>query len=602
VIEVAVMDPRLDLKWWKILQQLDFAFQPIVNVHTGMAYGFEALLRGWDKAGFTSIQHVFDSAFSDQQLYGVDLALRSLAMDKFLQTGFHTSTKLFYNLDNRVLAMPDYSPGNTIKLCYEKGLSPTSICFELSERHILDCYDEPIEILEAYKKQQYRIAIDDFGSGYSGLQLLYQAEPDIVKLDRFFIQTLQADAKKKLFLTHLVNMAHVMGILVIAEGVETEEEFYACRDIGCELVQGYLIQRPTQNVEDLMVKYPLVEKFIQKNRRYHPNTKELIYQHTEKIEAVSIEEPVLSTLDIFRKDTNLSFIPMVNEASEPLGILREKDLRSYIFSPVGISLLQNTSFKSQNLDFLTRVPIVEIYTRIEKILELYTMAKDVDAILLTENGKYLGVLNSRTLIQIFNEKQLNEARDQNPLSRLPGNTVISEYLMEVLNTSNGSTLLVYFDFNNFKPFNDTYGFRQGDRVILLFADLLREASIVNRWFVGHIGGDDFFMGVSCHRTQEIEEHLSKVHSLIDKFAEDVRAFYPKKDRDRGSILAKDRNGRWKRFPLLTVSACAVCIKQGKKEAHSLFSIDSISERIALLKAEAKKSRIFLVVDSSCQEE
>lgn len=595
------MDPKLDLKWWKVLEQLDFALQPIVSVHTGMVYGFEALLRNWDQAGFTSIQDVFDKAFGDQQLYGVDLTLRSIAMDKFLLTGFHKSKKLFYNLDNRVLTMPDYSPGNTVELCSQKGLSPTSICFELSERHMLDCYDEPIEILEAYKKQQFRVAIDDFGSGYSGLQLLYQSEPDIVKLDRFFIDAIQGDAKKKLFVTHLVNMAHVMGILVIAEGVETVEELYTCRDIGCDLIQGYLIQRPTQKVEELMAKYPLVENLIQKNRRYRLNTKDLIYQYLEKIEVVSIEQPVLSTLEIFRRYTNLSFIPMVNEASEPLGILREKDLRSYIFSPVGISLLQNTSFKSQNLDFLTRVPIVEIYTRIEKILELYTMAKDVDAILLTENGKYLGVLNSRTLIQIFNEKQLNEARDQNPLSKLPGNMIIHEYLMEVLNTSNGDTLLVYFDFNNFKPFNDTYGFRQGDRVILLFADLLREGAVLNRWFVGHIGGDDFFLGASCHQPQEIEGHLSKVRSLMDKFAEDVKAFYLKKDQDRGSIVAKDRNGRWKRFPLLTVSACAICVKQNKEE-EGLFSIDSISERIALLKAEAKKNRTGLVVDPSCREE
>lgn len=88
---------------------------------------------------------------------------------------------------------------------------------------------------------------------------------------------------------------------------------------------------------------------------------------------------------------------------------------------------------------------------------------------------------------------------------------------------------------------------------------------------------------------------------MDKFAEDVKAFYLKKDQDRGSIVAKDRNGRWKRFPLLTVSACAICVKQNKEE-EGLFSIDSISERIALLKAEAKKNRTGLVVDPSCREE
>ena len=87
-------------KWLTRLSKLDYAFQPIVNIHTGNAFGFEALLRCWEAAGFDSIGDVFDCAYQDGVLHQVDLFLRRKAIGKFAEFKGHRHIKLFYNLDN----------------------------------------------------------------------------------------------------------------------------------------------------------------------------------------------------------------------------------------------------------------------------------------------------------------------------------------------------------------------------------------------------------------------------------------------------------------------------------------------------------------------
>ena len=173
--------------WERAVNQLDYAYQPIINGYTGEVFGYEALLRNWEAAGYSGIHDVFDSAFREKALYTLDLALRKKAIWKLGNLEGAEQKCLFYNLDNRVLEMPDYSPGNTLELLHETGITKSHFYFELSERHEISSYEETVHILEQYKGQNFRIAIDDYGSGYSGMQLLYHCEPDIIKIDRFFI-------------------------------------------------------------------------------------------------------------------------------------------------------------------------------------------------------------------------------------------------------------------------------------------------------------------------------------------------------------------------------------------------------------------------------
>ena len=202
---------------------------------------------------------------------------------------------------------------------------------------------------------------------------------------------------------------------------------------------------------------------------------------------------------------------------------------------------------------------------------------------MVDNMRYVGFLSAKALLRIINEKNLALARDQNPLTRLPGNTRIYEFVSQALASRTDASVLIYFDFDNFKPFNDTYGFRAGDRAIQLFADLLQREMRREDQFVGHIGGDDFFVGV---RNGDLSSACTLATSVATRFAEDVRSLYDATDRDRGYIFAKGRRGRRHRFPLLSVSAAVLAITQSAEHG----SMDSVLSAISTLKKVAKDSR------------
>ena len=574
-----------DEEWGKCVALVDYAFQPIINIHTGVCYGVEALLRGQDCAGFQSIESFFDTAYSDTCLFGVDLLLREKALRKFSTIDFHRQIKLFYNVDNRVLLMPDYSPGFTSELLEGFGLSQNSVCFEISERHELVFCRETTEAFNAYKQQAYKIAIDDFGTGFSGLRLLYHSEPDFIKIDRFFIAGIETDPKKRLFVSNVIKLAHVLGAQVIAEGVETEKEFYVCHDMGCDFVQGYLVQAPTRQVDDLVYRYEAIAAFNRKNRRRTSSDERLIYSKMEYLEPISYPEHTVHYLfDAFRKHKSATYLPVVNRNREPLGIVNEKELKEYVYSPYGKDLLKNQRLGMTVLNFITKTPVAEITTEVEKILEICTMNKTCEAIIVTENGRYIGYLSMLALLNVLNEKNLAVARDQNPLTKLPGNTIINSHIAGCLEEKGRGHLFVYFDFDNFKPFNDIYGFRRGDRAILLFSDILKEVSHMHQMFVGHIGGDDFFASVGIGE-DEGEQYLAVVRRIVKKFREDAVNLYDDEAKKAGYVVAKNREGEPVKVPLLTVSAAVLIACEGAAP----YGLEGIAREIAALKHRAKKT-------------
>ncbi|WP_345975031.1 EAL domain-containing protein [Sulfurimonas sp. HSL3-7] len=234
------------------IKALDFAFQPIVDIHTREIYAVEALLRNVEIIGYDSIHHFFDTAYHLGLLYAVDLLLREKAIKKFTQLENYAAIKLFYNLDNRLLDMEDYTTGNTEALLQAYNVAKSTLCFEISERHeVTKEGNGIIHILEHYKKEGFQLAIDDFGVGFSGFKLFYEFTPDVIKIDRFFINGICEDPKKRVIVENIIQLAKQLGVRIIAEGIERESELEVCKALGCQLVQGYLIQRPTTDIHDI---------------------------------------------------------------------------------------------------------------------------------------------------------------------------------------------------------------------------------------------------------------------------------------------------------------------------------------------------------------
>jgi len=221
---------------------ITMAFQPIVDTHTGGVFAHEALVRGVGGAPAGEVlAHVTPGnrwAFDqDTRLIAIHLAAR-LGLAAPGETALLSINFLPNAVDD-----PERSIQPVLQVAHAVGLSPSRILFEFTEH-------EPIDpghlqaILKTYRGMGFRTAIDDFGAGYSGLNLLSRFQPDLMKLDMGLIRCIDVDRVKRTMATHLMRMASDLGVAVVAEGIETVGEYEVLRDLGVSLLQGYLFARP----------------------------------------------------------------------------------------------------------------------------------------------------------------------------------------------------------------------------------------------------------------------------------------------------------------------------------------------------------------------
>ena len=568
------------INWDEIIDKLDYAFQPIIYAQSGKLYAVEALLRNvQDIPNITTIDDLFDLVFSNDYLYEFDLLLREKAIKKFANINI-PNLKLFYNLDNRIIYNKNYSSGNTQKILTKYNLSKDKIIFELSEKGTSIEQNALSTMLQRYKQSGYSIAIDDFGIGVSGLKLLYFSEANIIKIDRFFISNIDQDSKKKLFCSSIIDMAHIMGMQVIAEGVETQKEFYTCKDIGADFIQGFLVQKPTKNINKIKPIYNDISNLILDDKREDKN-KFIDEQFIDKIEPLPVNSSLYDIILHFKKNTDHNFVPIIDEFRYFLGIIYESDIKKISYSQYGLSLAQNQNFSTTLLKYLKPALSVEMAWGIDKILEMYNLNfQNSLGIFITNSDKYLGFINLNSLLTMSYKRNIEIATNQSPLTKLPGNNQIEKFIANSFrNIQINTTHIIYFDFNDFKPFNDIYGFRQGDRAILIFSELLQKRYPKNS-FIAHIGGDDFFVGLTDFTFEDVFELTLDIQN---EFKYSAKNLYSNEDKELGYIVSKDRFGTTRNFNLLSVS-CAIV------EINSQSNILNFDDTLNIMKKESKSSK------------
>jgi diguanylate cyclase (GGDEF)-like protein len=567
-------------KWNTIIETLDFAFQPIVHTFSGKIYAVEALLRNVEIAtDFHNIQDLFDCAFEDDLLYQVDLELRKKAILKFKQLEID-NLKLFYNLDNRIIYSKNCPQGQTAQLLKDNGLKKDRICFELSEKGSMIEQNALSSMIFKYKKDGYNIAIDDFGIGVSGLKLLYYSEANYIKLDRFFITNIHNDSKKKLFCSSIIDMAHTMGMKIIAEGVETKEEYYTCKNIGADYIQGFLVQKPTVETHKIERSYKTITQLLKQDRRDEQKNS-IDKTFIEYITPIHINTSLHDLFLHFKEEPENTFVPIVDDFNHLKGVIYEVDIKKISYSQYGLSLAKNVSFSSNLYKFLKPALCVEVTWGIDKTLEIYNMHEESSkGIFVTKNNQYHGFINVNSLLFLSHKRNIEIAKNQNPLTKLPGNNQIEEFIYKSIKQlkSNQTCHMLYFDFNDFKPFNDTYGFRQGDRAILIFAEILQKISPCNT-FIGHVGGDDFFVGFYNVDYDYVYAYAQKVQT---QFKQSVINLYSKEDIQQGFMQATDRFNILRQFNLLSVSCALLEIHEKSKKKY-------FDETLGKLKKSSKKS-------------
>ncbi|PTM98568.1 diguanylate cyclase/phosphodiesterase [Mycoplana dimorpha] len=561
---------------------VETAFQPIVEAASGAVFGYESLIRGHDRLGFESPVELLDRAHQAGQLLALEHMVNSRSLAAFATLPDFARRTLFINLDSRLVAEASDVVDRLSSHLKRAGIPASSICFEISERFDHAGMPEFGTLLGRLRQEGFKLAIDDFGVGHSGMKVLCDHAVDYLKIDRYFVAGIDADARKRHLVRNMVDAAHVLGIRVVAEGVETEAEFVACRDAGCDLMQGWYIARPQTDLSALQAVYAPVARARAARRGSGSFDSILIRRQIEHLPAVRENASLESVFEQFRKDPTRTFFPVLNANDEPRGILHEYHVKELSYHPFGRDLLKNKLYQKSLSHFATMAPVADLDTPAERLLAIFADMGGSECVILTENMRYAGILSASSLLKIISEKQLKAAEDQNPLTGLPGNRSIHDYLQDRALDGDQARHFCYFDFDNFKPFNDHYGFQMGDRAILLFASLLRRHFVGGDMFIGHLGGDDFFAGVSGGDETTVTALLE---SLLADFAREARDLYAVEDLQAGRIQGHDRDGNRRDFPLMRCSAVVVCVAEGEL----VLDPQQISARIAALKGQAKSS-------------
>ena len=555
---------------------LTAVFQPILDFRARRYLGFEGLIRGPAGSGLHSPLALFGLAAHTGLTTEFERLCRRIVLTGF--AALKVPEKLFINVSPSCLRGPTFMNGETAALLDDLGLKTSQIIIELTENQHISDFSALRDTLKTYRRLGYQIAIDDLGEGFSNLRMWSEVRPEFVKIDRHFISGIEKDALKFQLVRAMHDIADTCNSRIIAEGIETDAEFATVRDLGIELGQGYRICHPDVDpgrtlgvgiralIEDSSV-------IIFPQEHSQATTIRKLLRHVTPLAPSTENDKVYAH---FEQSPEVHVLPVVKD-NHPVGMINRHSLIDRFARPFQREIYG----RRPCTQFMDAAPlIVDHQTSVQEVGRLLSASAKhhiFDGFIITEQGRYIGIGNSQDLMALITDMQIHAARYANPLTQLPGNVPINEH-MERLLSRNANFVACYCDIDHFKPFNDAYGYRKGDDVILMLGKLLSGLIDVKVDFIGHIGGDDFMLLLQC------DDWESRCARMLRQFDEHMEALLPAEDLARGGLIGEDRRGQpaFHPFPALSIGCVRV-------EPNVFSSHHEISVAVSYAKKQAKKT-------------
>ena len=566
-------------------QKLTAVFQPIIDFKNHAYIAFEGLIRGPVNSPLHTPTALFDAADRAGQRRRLEQACRETIFRSFAQR--QLPGKLFINSSPDCLEDDLFFNGSTVDLLHQIGISPSRVVIELTENQRINDYPNIQQALAHYRSLGYRIAIDDLGEGFANLRMWSEIQPDYVKIDRHFINGIAEDTLKHNFVKAMQNLAESCSAQIIAEGIERETDCLAIRDMGIGLGQGYLIAVPSSEPRTLPSE-KIISTIKQRGIVVFPSTvtppaSVTVRSLIRPVEPVSPETYNDHVYDRFDRDPELISMPVVTDGT-PLGLINRHELIDRMSRPYRRELFG----RKPCAQFMDPMPLC-----IDEDASIQDAAMTVsrsarrhiyDGFIITRNGHYAGIGSAHDLMGMITQMQIQAARYANPLSQLPGNVPINEHIDRLLERRIAFHAC-YFDIDHFKPFNDVFGYRRGDDIIVLLAQTLTGIADPLADFCGHIGGDDFMVlfqsedwETRCQQAlarfdQQIAEHVTG-EELVSTGAGNLRGYF-----------AENRRGQTVFYPLPSLSIGVVPVTSDGFDSHR-----EISAAATEAKKNAKKTQ------------
>ncbi|UCE27671.1 MAG: EAL domain-containing protein [Candidatus Coatesbacteria bacterium] len=223
-------------------ERVSVRYQPIIEMRANRTFGFEALSYTEGVPGLEDAEMLFNLAEESDLSVELNRLCRRLALSG--ARGWPLDIKVFLNTDPRSIEDIGRDDTEFLGLLQDKGVKPESVVLEITERSAITKLVEFKEIIKHFREIGVRIAIDDAGAGYASLNTIASLRPDFLKFDIGLVRGIDKDRVKQELLTTLQNLARKVEARIIAEGIETENEYNTLLGMGVELGQGYFISPP----------------------------------------------------------------------------------------------------------------------------------------------------------------------------------------------------------------------------------------------------------------------------------------------------------------------------------------------------------------------
>lgn len=220
---------------------LAMAFQPIVDVTTGRPFAYEALVRGENGESAATVL----AQVTPASRYAFDQQCRVAAIKQAVEAGIlTTNARLSINFLPNAVYSPVACIQLTLKTARATGMPTERLIFEFTESEKMADTDHVADIIASYQRMGFLTALDDFGAGYSSLGLLARMKTDLIKLDMELVRGINTSLPRRMIVESSIRLMERLGITVIAEGIETEEEYATLVDLGVRYQQGFLFAKP----------------------------------------------------------------------------------------------------------------------------------------------------------------------------------------------------------------------------------------------------------------------------------------------------------------------------------------------------------------------
>lgn len=365
-------------------------FQPIVSLKNGDIMGYEALSRISCDSNI-SIGQMFSMAEYLGKLWKLEKLCRKKAIESavYLPKGKY----LFINVDANIILDREFKSGTTRKYLDKYNLKPENVVFEITERTDVDNQEILRQVIEHYKNQGFAIAIDDVGSGYSGLNRINSLTPHYLKLDYELVHNVNESKSQKSLVELIVKYCRDMGYKAIAEGIETEEELKCLVGLGVDYGQGFLLSKPEESfakgISDKNV-LDIINSGYQKRRK-----KNSVGAISKMGIVLSPDDLVFKAYSMFVRDRELNYISIVDNKNKFIGYIK----RDFYERNCWYNIEKSEKHINEYMDTKEALLVPDSMPQIDALKKAMKRKENVyDPVVVTKRGRFQGNIEIKTLV------------------------------------------------------------------------------------------------------------------------------------------------------------------------------------------------------------